>query len=341
MLRRDDKNVRTRLAEFLRSEESLNSGCSASERDPELVEGLLRRMKGLFGPGKYFRVSVDGWDNVPEEASIFVSNHSGGTVIPDVWGFGYAWHERFGMERPLHPLAHDMVFAIPQMGRLLGRLGVLRARTGRAYKTLTHWRRDVMVMPGGDRDAWRPFRERYKVKFAGRKGYARLALRAGTPVIPMANAGAHQTLIVLTDGVPFAKFLRLDQAFRASIFPVSLSFPWGLTIGPWPHVPMPTHLRYKLGKAIHPPPEYKGHYDIPNKVVAEFDAQVQTAVQGLLDKLRADRRAERAERADELREKLGQNLEQNPPRLRDADADAPERLANPLADSTSTPPPQK
>ena len=317
MLRRDDhKNMRTRLAEFLRSEESLNTGCSPGERDSKFVELVLRRMKPLFGPGKYFRISVDGWENIPNDASLFVSNHSGGTIIPDVWGFGYAWYQHFGMERPLHPLAHDMVFAIPQLGRIFGRMGVLRARTGRAYKTLTHWKRDVMVMPGGDRDAWRPYSERYKVTFAGRKGYARLALRAGTPVVPMANAGAHQTLMVLTDGRPIARFFRLDQAFRASIFPISLSFPWGLTIGPWPHVPMPTHLRYKLGKPIHPPAEYKGHYDIPKQVVEEFDAEVQGAVQTLLDELRAERDGVAQEKP------TGQSSASPAEQIRSASADA-------------------
>ena len=196
--------MRTRLAGFLKSKESLSAGCSAGERDPAFIERILRRMKPLFGAGKYFELSVDGWENIPEEASLFVSNHSGGTIIPDVWGFGYAWHEHFGMERPLHPLAHDMIFAIPKLGRIFGRMGVLRARTGRAYKTLTHWKRDVMVMPGGDRDAWRPYADRYKVTFAGRKGYARLALRAGAPVVPMANAGAHQTLIVAPASSPSA-----------------------------------------------------------------------------------------------------------------------------------------
>lgn len=309
MARRDErKKLTTRIGELVHNPKSLKTGCSAGERDPNFVERILRRMKPLFGEGKYFRLSVDGWENVPEAASLFVSNHSGGTIIPDVWGFGYAWHEHFGMERPIHPLAHDMIFAVPKLGKMFGRMGVLRARTERAYHTLTHWKRDVMVMPGGDRDAWRPYRQRYQVKFSGRKGYARLALRAGVPVIPMANAGAHQTLVVLTDGEPIAKLLRLDKAFRASIFPISLSFPWGLSVGPWPHVPMPTHLRYKLGKPIYPPTQYVGCSDIPQDAVDELDAQVQASIQASLDELRAARHAERVEREAIVREKLTAQL---------------------------------
>ena len=43
-------------------------------------------------------------------------------------------------------------------------------------------------MPGGDRDTWRPYSKRYDVCFAGRKGYARLAIKAGVPIVPIANA---------------------------------------------------------------------------------------------------------------------------------------------------------
>ena len=263
-------------------------GVSPSERDPAFIQSTWKKISRFFGAGKYFDVRVDGWEHVPDDPCLWVSNHSGGTIIPDVWGFGYAWVEHFGTQRPVHPLAHDMIFALPQVGRTFGRMGVLRASSQRAYKTLTDWKRDVLVMPGGDMDVWRPHRERYRLHFAGRKGYARLALQAGRPVMPVANAGAHDTLYVLSDGKRIARRLHLDDLFRAHIFPLSLSFPWGLAIGPLPHIPPPSKLRYKLGTPILPDPRWTGRDDIPDEAVRDFDAKVQAAVQGLLDALKEE-----------------------------------------------------
>jgi 1-acyl-sn-glycerol-3-phosphate acyltransferase len=195
------------------------------------------------------------------------------------------------MKRPLRVLAHEMVFSIHALGRVFAKGGVLRAQPELGQKVLSQWKQDLLVMPGGDRDVWRPYKERYKVKFAGRKGYARLALKTRVPIVPVANAGAHETLRVLTDGEPIARFLRFPKLFRASIFPIHLSIPWGLAIGPWPHLPPPTTLRYRIGPPVLPDDGYPepGKEPSPEQLAA-YDAKVQRAVQALLDELEDDER---------------------------------------------------
>src|SRR5690606_32637203 len=138
--------------------------------------------------------------------------------------------------------------------------------------------------PGGDLDVWRPARHRYRCDFGGRTGYARTALELGLPVVPVAHAGAHSTLHVLTDGRDFARLVQLHRIFRAEIWPVHLSIPWGLALGPLPHVPPPAHLDYEVGAPIPPlgPPT-------PDNV-ARLDARVRAEVQRLLLELRAQRR---------------------------------------------------
>ena len=273
-------------------------GLEPSDFDAEYTRRLIERMGVLFGERHhYFRVSVIGWENVPEAPVLVVSNHSGGTSIPDAWGLGFAWHTHFAMKRPLHVLAHELVFSIEPIGRMFARAGVLRAQPELGQRVLNAGR-DLLVMPGGDVDVFRPYRERYKVKFAGRKGYARLALKTGVPIVPVANAGAHETLRVLTDGAPVAKFLRFPQLFRASIFPVSLAFPWGLTIGPWPHLPPPTRLRYRIGRPVLPDDGFcKAGEEPTTAKVKGYDAKVRGAMQELLDQLRdEDPREKRGKR---------------------------------------------
>lgn len=256
--------------------------------DPHAVESTLCRVGRLFGPGRYFGLEVSGWENVPAAPAMLVSNHSGGTTIPDVWGFLVAWYRRFGAHRPVHPMAHEIVLATRATARYFARRGVLRASPDLAARVLSTFRRDLLVMPGGDLDTWRPYSRRFEVQFGGRTGYARLALRMRVPIVPIANAGAHETLLVLTDGQPIARALRLPELTRARIFPVHLSFPWGLAIGPWPHLPTPARLRYRIGAPIPPEGAVPGE-EPSDELVAEHDARVRRAVQGLLHELRDER----------------------------------------------------
>jgi 1-acyl-sn-glycerol-3-phosphate acyltransferase len=274
-----------RFLKWLHRDQGIAWGTDPGEYDPEAVRRMLPKVKRLFGPGRYFGVEVEGWRHVPEAPVMIVSNHSGGTSIPDVWGFMGAWYQNYGVHRPLHPMAHEIILSTQRTGEYFARRGVLRGSREIALRVLRDFKRDLIVWPGGDLDTWRPWSERYQVTFSGRTGYARLALQAGVPIVPVAHAGAHSTLIVLSDGQRLARALGLPGLMRASIFPVHLSLPWGLAVGPWPHIPTPSRFRYRIGPPVMPvalsPGEEPGE-----DLVREHDHRVQAAVQGLLDELR-------------------------------------------------------
>jgi 1-acyl-sn-glycerol-3-phosphate acyltransferase len=259
----------------------LDSGYGRDPRalDPVAVERTVGRLRAAARWLPWLPVRATGLEHVPPPPAMIVMNHSGGTSIPDVWGFMYAWYSRFGVSRPLHPLAHEMVLGQPMTGPYFARRGVLLADRGvaRAALELGH---DVLVLPGGDQDAWRPWSERWQVRFAGRRGYARLAVATGVPVVPVAHAGAHETLLVLFRGQRLARLAGLHRLTRAEIWPVHLSLPWGLAIGPLPHIPWPRRLRYQVGREMDP--RAAGG-------VEALDAAVQAAVQRGLDELRQGR----------------------------------------------------
>lgn len=278
-----------RILKWLHTKVDAIWGKDPSEFDPEAVRATLAGIGRLFGERRYFRIDVRGWENVPASPAMMVSNHSGGTTIPDVWGFLFAWYKHFGLERPIHPMAHEMVLSNPVTGAYFGKRGVLHGSRKLAREVLVDHRRDLMVMPGGDLDTWRPYSKRYEVCFGGRTGYAKLALEAGVPIIPMANAGAHETLIILTDGRSLARALRIPELARANVFPVHLSLPWGLAIGPLPHIPVPTRLRYRIGPPVLPPELVAPGEEPSEALVRAYDAKVQAAVQRLLHDLRDGR----------------------------------------------------
>lgn len=275
------------IFQWLHRKKGVVWGTNPQEFRPEAVRSTLAGIGRLFGRGRYFDVDVGGWEHIPASPVMVVSNHSGGTSIPDVWGFLTAWYRYFGVHRPIHPMAHEIILSNRITGAYFGQRGILHGSRKLAFEVLTDHQRDLMVMPGGDRDTWRPYSKRHEVCFAGRTGYAKLALRAGVPIVPVANVGAHETLFILTDGRAVARALRLPELFRAEVFPVHLSLPWGLAVGPWPHIPLPVHLRYRIGAPVLPPEPVKPGEEPSEELVRAYDARVQAAVQGLLDQLKS------------------------------------------------------
>ena len=78
------------------------------ERDPDYIRETLPRMWLLAS--LYFRGEVRGLGNVPDEGPVLlVGNHSGGNLTPDTTVFSLAFHAYFGVERPFHQLAHNLV----------------------------------------------------------------------------------------------------------------------------------------------------------------------------------------------------------------------------------------
>jgi 1-acyl-sn-glycerol-3-phosphate acyltransferase len=276
-----------RLLRWLHPKGTPGAQIGPGDYDPQAVIATLELASRFFGPGKYFDVEARGLEHVPEKPVMVVSNHSGGTTIPDVWGFVFAWYARFGVARPIHPLAHEIIMSTRATASFFGRRGVLRAGRGVAGEVLSTWGRDLLVMPGGDLDTWRPYSQRWQVRFGGRVGYVRAALKAGVPIVPVANAGAHETLYVLSDGRRLARALRLHELTRAEVWPLHLSLPWGIALGPLPHFPLPTRLRYRVGDAILPPPLPAG--EEPNEdMVLAIDAAVRAAISAQLDELRRE-----------------------------------------------------
>ena len=260
-------------------------GSTPQGYDPSCVERATSWLARLFGPQGHYPVKANGLQHLSSDPALFVSNHSGGSTVLDCVGLAFAWYQHFGCSRPLHFLAHEILLATSLTGPFFHKVGVLRASRHLAHQALGEWKRDVAVMPGGDRDTWRPWKDRYRVEFAGHTGYARVALESGVPIVPVAHAGPHDTLMVLTDGRRMAKRLRLHDLFRIDVFPIHLSLPWGLCIGPWPHLPLPQMLRYRFGEPVLPPEQIARGSKPSDALVREYDRLVRASLQQLLDEL--------------------------------------------------------
>jgi len=261
-------------------------GESVDDLDRDAVGRAIDRLSPLFCESGPYPCDPQGMEDIPDAPALIISNHSGGVLIPDAWGLGYVWYKHFGLERPLHGMGHEMLFKVRGTGEPMARLGALKASRANAIKAMRDSRHDIAVMPGGDVDVFRPYGDRFKVSFGGRKGYARIALQAGVPIVPVANSGAHETLIILKRGRRIAKALGIKKLTRSDVFPISLSVPWGLTIGPMPNLPFPARFRYRFGGPIQL--EDRPIESPTQAQIDELDRRVRASMQHLLDRLKEE-----------------------------------------------------
>jgi 1-acyl-sn-glycerol-3-phosphate acyltransferase len=243
----------------------------------------------------YFRLELSGWERLPEETSLLIGNHSGGSLTMDAWTFVAAWWRRFGTERVLHPTAHDVLMAAPGLGDYFRQAGVIPASRQGVTAALSAGC-DVIIWPGGDLDAMRNWRRRDEAVLAGRKGFVRTAIRSGVPIVPVATVGGHDTAFVLSEGHWIVNGLEhisalkgLKEKLRGSQLPIVLGIPFGLTIETIPtHLPLPAKIRTELLDPIHVDhdPERVNDRDYVNSIYRE----VESAIQGGMDRLAKQRR---------------------------------------------------
>jgi 1-acyl-sn-glycerol-3-phosphate acyltransferase len=251
--------------------------------------GLTRRFVDLHRPivKGYFRSQVLGLEHIPPGAALMVANHSGGLVTVDMSVFAVDYYKTFGYERPLYALAHDNMFRGPAAG-FLERTGVIRATPEHAAEALAAGGL-VLVFPGGDYDVYRPTSEEHVISFGGRTGYVTTAIKAGVPIIPAVSIGGQENQFYLTRGTWLARALRLTaferKLFRTNILPITIGFPFGVSVVLPINMPLPT----KIVTQVLPPIDIAAEFgDDPD--VRRVDAHVRAVMQHALVALARNRR---------------------------------------------------
>lgn len=247
--------------------------------------GLTERVMGLLRPiiKGYHRSEVRGLDDFPVGGALVVSNHSGGLFAMDVPVFATGFYEKFGFDRPVYTLSHDLIFAGPT-GDFFRRTGFIAANHENADEALRTGG-VVVVFPGGDYDVYRPTLSENKIDFGGRTGYVRAALNAGVPIVPSVSIGGQQAQLFLSRGEWMAKTLRLDKLLRAKILPISFGFPFGFSAVLPVNVPLPT----KIVAQVLPPIDVAAEFG-ENPDLDEVDSHVRYVMQVALDELAKERR---------------------------------------------------
>jgi 1-acyl-sn-glycerol-3-phosphate acyltransferase len=216
-----------------------------------------------------------------EGAALYVVNHGFGSALDLNVLLSACVGAKLGLrpEEPSVLLMHQLAWSLG-VGRLLEPAGLRPAGREVALAALRA-KVPVLVMPGGDLDGAKPWRDRHRVRFHGRSGFARLAQEAGVPIVPIVICGAGDTLLNLTDGTRLARALGLDRRFRQKALPVSIALPWGLNVGLafGAYLPIPAKMRGTVCRHFRVAPGDDAER-VARQVEAEMDATAQRLAAG-------------------------------------------------------------
>jgi 1-acyl-sn-glycerol-3-phosphate acyltransferase len=214
--------------------------------------------------------------------------HSGGSLTMDAWTLCHHWWRHFGKQRILHGTAHDGLIAAPGLGDYMRSAGTIPAKR-EAIEAAFRAGHDVVLWPGGDVDSMRTWRKRDQVVLGGRKGWVRLALRNGVPIVPVATIGGPETVFILSEGKRLAKLLGLKALLRTERLPITLGIPFGIAPEILPtHVPLPAKIRTEMLDPVYldTDPERANDRAYVNDVYLDVEQRIQAGVNELATRRR-------------------------------------------------------
>jgi 1-acyl-sn-glycerol-3-phosphate acyltransferase len=134
----------------------------------------------------------------------------------------------------------DFVYYLPFLGTAMYRLGGVRASRDNA-ELLLNMNHLVAVFPEGVKGIGKRYSKRYHLQRFGRGGFIKLAIRTGSPIIPVAVIGAEEIHPILYKSSLLAKPLGIPYV------PITPTLPW---LGPLGLIPLPSKWSIYFGKPI-------------------------------------------------------------------------------------------
>src|SRR5438477_2936299 len=243
--------------------------------DEDLVRTLLPFASPLYR--LYWRVDVEGVENIPNEGpALLASNHSG-TLPLDGAMLKVAVLREHGRNPWL--LAADLVFRFPGLREITRLAGNARADRG---ETLDLLRKGevVGVFPEGFKGIGKGWQKRYQLQRFGRGGFVEMAMEVGCPIIPVAIVGAEEAYPMIADVPAIAKLFDLPY------FPITPFFP---VLGPLGVLPLPSKWIITFGEPV-PTAQFGPEGAQDTQLVLETSEGIRKTVQEMLRQALTKRR---------------------------------------------------
>jgi len=211
---------------------------------------------------RYFRTTVFGLENIPDDRVMLVSNHSG--QLPyDALNIVAAVLFDGQPARLVRSMIERYVPAMPYVSYWFSRWGQVLGTPDNCRRLLED-EEAILAFPEGALGISKPFSRRYQLQRFG-LGFMRLALQTRTPIVPVAVVGAEEQAPAINIS-PLAKLL------GAPAFPV-MPFPPFI-----PVVPLPSRYYIHFGE----PRCFSGDPDDDDEQMERLVKQVRLSIESLL-----------------------------------------------------------
>jgi 1-acyl-sn-glycerol-3-phosphate acyltransferase len=190
----------------------------------ERIEALFDRSIYDFLFRYWFRVEVDGIENVPGDGgALLVANHSG-THPHDGPMIAKAIAAEHPQPRPVHFVTDRRLRRLPGIGMLTTKLGAIPDHPSDVKRLLGDERELVLAFPEGRTGPRKPVSLRYRLREFSEGAWIRTAVDAGVPIVPVAVLGAEEAAPVIA----------------------RLRFPRGRSFSLGPAAPLPAKFRIRF-----------------------------------------------------------------------------------------------
>ncbi len=243
----DNSNRESRLKTF-----------GLADLDPEVL--AYRVFPHFIGElaRKYFRLEVEGLENIPKKgAAILSPNHSGYTGF-DALLLAHEVYKSTG--RVPRVMAHHLWFLFKATAVPAEKIGFIEANTPNAVAQLKK-NNLVILFPEGEFGNFKPSSERYHLQ-EFKRGFVRMAIQRQCPIIPTLVIGAEETHINLAQ-LKFTKYL------RGVVLPLPLNI-----------VPLPARWKFVFLPPIELP--YKPSAADDRELVGEIASEIRETMQRAL-----------------------------------------------------------
>lgn len=160
---------------------------------------------------KYLRLEVEGIENIPQKGrTIVIPNHSGWSGFDAVMIGNEIFQNRHRVPRVL---AHHGFF-VGEIRVVAQKMGLAEASTQNGLRLLNK-NNLVVLFPEGEYGNFKPTSERYKLR-EFKRGFVRMAMQTGAPVVPAIVIGAEETHINLAS-------LKLTKYLKGQVIPIPLN----------------------------------------------------------------------------------------------------------------------
>lgn len=250
------------MKNFLQKPNEKIFGLRNLDRDTLIFRVLPRFLLEILR--KYFRLEVQGAENIPRRGPVIIApNHSGYSGF-DAFLLGHIVQQE--AKRIPRVLTHHFWFLTETTAIPANKMGFTEATYENGLNALKKGNA-IVLFPEGEHGNFKPTTERYQLQ-EFKRGFVRMALECQCPIVPTVILGAEETHINL-------KKLKFTRFLKGSVIPLPLNI-----------IPLPAKWRIRFLEPIYLPykPSSVDDADLVHEIAQDIQEKIQKAIEEEIQK---------------------------------------------------------